>query len=231
MVVQLTKVLLTAVVVVFLYLAGPVQATQSNGATGKNDKLLSQLDPDTARSVLSKSDQRLYREIFTLQEKGRWRQADKRIRKLENRLLMGHVLYQRYMHPRAYRSRYKELRGWLAQYARQPGAEKIYKLAMKRKPRRARAPQSPLNPKLLPRPTQTTKRVKVKRKVRPRMPGMNRKARYLHHLVKKYSRKRQPTKAAKILARRDSRKYIPAARYDEGRVRIARACACVAIRA
>jgi len=55
-------------------------------------------------TVLSESDARLYREIFRLQESGEWKAADKRIEQLSDRLLMGHVLYQRYMHPRAYRS-------------------------------------------------------------------------------------------------------------------------------
>ncbi len=55
--------------------------------------------------VLSEADAALYRDIFTLQKSGKWRAADKRIATLNDKLLMGHVLYQRYMHPRAYRSK------------------------------------------------------------------------------------------------------------------------------
>ena len=94
--------------------------------------------------VLSAGDARLYREIFTLQEAGKWGQADKKIAKLSDKLLMGFVLEQRYMHPRSYRSKYKELKGWLDRYADHPGAERIHKLALKRRPSGARKPQAPL---------------------------------------------------------------------------------------
>ena len=50
---------------------------------------------------------------------------------------MGHVLFQRYMHPTGYRARWTELRDWLKNYADQPGAWRVYKLARKRKPRAA----------------------------------------------------------------------------------------------
>jgi len=84
-------------------------------------------------TVLSADDKARYAEIFRLQEAGRLTQADKLIAQIEDDVLMGHVLYQRYMHPTAYRSKYTELRGWLAKYADHPGADKIHKLAMKRR--------------------------------------------------------------------------------------------------
>lgn len=45
----------------------------------------------------------LYKEIFSLQEKADWRKADRLIDKLDDDVLMGHILFQRYMHPTAYR--------------------------------------------------------------------------------------------------------------------------------
>ncbi len=91
--------------------------------------------------ILSDEDRRLYREIFDLQQKGDFRAADRRIRRLKNRLLMGHVLYQRYMHPTAYRSRYRELKAWLRHYADHPGARRVYRLAKRRGGRRAHPPR------------------------------------------------------------------------------------------
>jgi len=79
--------------------------------------------------VLSDADRSLYTEIFQLQEAGNLKAAQKRIDRLESDVLMGHVLAQKFMHPTAYRSRFKELRAWLAVYGDHPIAIRIYKLA------------------------------------------------------------------------------------------------------
>jgi len=88
---------------------------------------------DTTAPVLTDGDRDRYQRVFRAQEAGDWKTADRLISALDDDILMGHVLYQRYMHPTAYRSRYAELRGWLAKYADHPGANKIHKLALKRK--------------------------------------------------------------------------------------------------
>jgi soluble lytic murein transglycosylase len=92
---------------------------------------------------LNDSDETLYSDIFALQEKGQWKRADKLIAKLDSKVLMGHVLAQRYLHPTAYRSRYRELRLWLTKYHDHPQAERIYKLAQKRRPKNALNPHRP----------------------------------------------------------------------------------------
>ncbi|MEM7172255.1 MAG: lytic transglycosylase domain-containing protein [Pseudomonadota bacterium] len=93
--------------------------------------------------VLGDQDEELYRRIFALQSEGRWKDADQLIEKLDDRRLMGHVLEQRYMHPTAYRSRYKELLFWLDDYADHPDATRIYRLAVKRRPANYRHPKKP----------------------------------------------------------------------------------------
>jgi len=45
--------------------------------------------------ILEDADARLYAEIFTLQETGRWKQADALIERIGNPVLMGHVKFQR----------------------------------------------------------------------------------------------------------------------------------------
>lgn len=97
-------------------------------------------------AALSAADAALYSEIFALQGAGRMDKADTLIAKLRDRSLMGHVLLQRYMHPTAYRSSYTELKDWLANYSDLPGAQRIYDLALKRKPANAAAPQRPSAP-------------------------------------------------------------------------------------
>ncbi|MDA0657133.1 MAG: lytic transglycosylase domain-containing protein, partial [Proteobacteria bacterium] len=94
-------------------------------------------------SLLSNADIGRYRVIFQLQEDGEWKAADKIIAKLDDRVLMGHVLAQRYLHPTKYRTRYKELKAWMDKYADHPQARRLYELALTRKPRNWKAPKPP----------------------------------------------------------------------------------------
>ncbi|MEN3974422.1 transglycosylase SLT domain-containing protein [Emcibacter sp. SYSU 3D8] len=100
--------------------------------------------------VLSPDDAQAYRKIFELQQDGRWAEADKLIRKIKDTALMGHVLYQRYMHPTKYRSTFHELRDWMTLYADHPEANDIYSLAMRRKPKRDVAPVPPVPQRYVP---------------------------------------------------------------------------------
>ncbi|MCE9649958.1 MAG: transglycosylase SLT domain-containing protein [Parvibaculum sp.] len=92
--------------------------------------------------VLSGSDRERYLKIFAAQKRGDWKKADKLISQLADKRLMGYVLADRYMHPR-YKSKYTELKAWMAEYASTPGADAIYKLALRKKPSRASAPSRP----------------------------------------------------------------------------------------
>lgn len=92
--------------------------------------------------VLSERDIERYREIIALQSEAKWKAADALINRLDNDILTGHVLFQRYMHPTGWRSRYSELRSWMAKHSDQPGAWRVYRLALKRRGR-ARYPKRP----------------------------------------------------------------------------------------
>ncbi len=85
-----------------------------------------------------------YRRIFALQAAGEMAAADALIAQLGSRILMGHVLAQRYLHPTAHVSSYDELARWLDLYADLPQATRIHKLATKRRPPYAAAPRPPL---------------------------------------------------------------------------------------
>lgn len=93
--------------------------------------------------VLNKKDVVTYKHIFALQEDGKWRAADKAIKTLSDDILMGHIMFQRYMHPTKYRSRYNELASWMKRYADHPTAWQVYNLARKRQGK-ARAPRRPI---------------------------------------------------------------------------------------
>jgi len=103
---------------------------------------------DALFTVLSASDVEAYRRIFAAQQVADWQTADRLIEGLSDRILMGHVLFQRYMHPTGWRSSFAELSGWLAVYADHPDADRIYRLALNRRPEGAAAPQAPTSGRL-----------------------------------------------------------------------------------
>jgi soluble lytic murein transglycosylase-like protein len=95
-------------------------------------------------NILSAGDAKLYKQIFRIQDKGDFKAADKLIRRVKNKLLMGHVQFQRYLHPTGYKSKFGELRTWLKKYNDHPEAYRAFSLAMKRKPKKARQPKRPV---------------------------------------------------------------------------------------
>ncbi|MCZ4281815.1 lytic transglycosylase domain-containing protein [Kiloniella laminariae] len=102
------------------------------------------LKPGELPKILKEDDIETYARIFALQEQGRWPEAKKQIAKLQDMTLMGHVLAQKYLHPTAYRSKYKELKEWLDEYADHPQADTIYKLALQRRPKNYAMPAKPV---------------------------------------------------------------------------------------
>ena len=65
---------------------------------------------------------------------------------LKNKILLGHVLAHRYLHPRCYKSEFIELTFWLKKYNDHPQAKKIYRLAIKRMPKGYKSPTKPIKP-------------------------------------------------------------------------------------
>ncbi|WP_020591055.1 lytic transglycosylase domain-containing protein [Kiloniella laminariae] len=105
------------------------------------------LKPGELPVILQEDDIKIYTKIFALQEQGRWPEAEKQIAKLQDKTLMGHVLAQKFLHPTAYRSKYKELKEWLGEYADHPQADTIYKLALQRRPKNYAMPDKPVQHK------------------------------------------------------------------------------------
>ena len=91
---------------------------------------------------LSEQEADRYRRLFELQDTTDWVGADKLIAQVTDMRLMGHVEYQRLMHP-SHKATYNELRGWLERYADHAGADKVYQLALKRMARGDRKPPAP----------------------------------------------------------------------------------------
>ena len=92
---------------------------------------------------LSSSDQETYKKIFDFQENGDFNSADKLIKIIEDDILMGRVLAQRYLDPKSYISKFSELKDWLKKYNDHPSASRIYWLSKRKKPKSAPLPQKP----------------------------------------------------------------------------------------
>ncbi|MEZ5920995.1 MAG: lytic transglycosylase domain-containing protein [Parvularculaceae bacterium] len=100
-----------------------------------------------APRVLSAKDEALYRQIFDLQDEQRWAETNKLVKDITDPVLLGYVEFDRYMAPKGYRSSFSELKKWMAYYADHPDADRIYRLALKRRPRSSTPPVSPVGRK------------------------------------------------------------------------------------
>lgn len=92
---------------------------------------------------LSESDQRFYQAAFSAAERGDFDAAEVAFANTRNRSLIGKLSFVRLMHPSAYTASFDDLTGWLKLYGDEAGADRVYALAMKRKPARAPAPKAP----------------------------------------------------------------------------------------
>lgn len=88
------------------------------------DKMLSYL-------LIDKDDVRLYKKIFRALEQGDFEETDELIADLDNHILLGTVLAEKYLHPK-YQSSFEELSAWMEQYAELPAAPRIYNLALRK---------------------------------------------------------------------------------------------------
>ena len=85
-------------------------------------------------TVLSPEDVATYRAIFEAQNSGAVARATELSAKLSDPILMGYVLRDRYL-SRHYHAKFDELVEWMKKYADLDGADRIYRLAMKKRPR------------------------------------------------------------------------------------------------
>ena len=204
-----------------------VPGASTAGQASKNGALTAipaapRLGSDNLPRVLSDRDAELYREIFALQEKGKWRAADKRIRRLSDRRLIGHLLAQRYLHPTAYRSKYKELRDWMAHYADHPEAKRIYKLALKRRPKNYKRPKRPavqrsslaVAPRAGSAPYRSTKLLSKKDR---------RRAARLKRRIRRNVLRTRLTVTEKLLAGSEAKRLLDRVERDDGYAKVAAA--------
>ena len=102
------------------------------------------------KNILSQEDTKIYKQIFELQRlpiKSKnskvWKKVDVLIKKIENKILLGNVYADRYLHPTGWRSSYSDLKKWLDKYNDHPDATRITRIALKRKPSKLKSPKKP----------------------------------------------------------------------------------------
>ncbi|MBR2034068.1 MAG: lytic transglycosylase domain-containing protein [Alphaproteobacteria bacterium] len=87
--------------------------------------------------LIDEQDVKAYKKIFRNIEKGDFATADKYVCDLENHILLGTVLAQKYLHPK-YKSSYSELEEWLKKYSDHVDAPRIYRLAKRKDKKKAK---------------------------------------------------------------------------------------------
>ena len=126
-------------IIIFILLFSKLSHTYESSVAEKYNDIFT-------KNILSKNDVNNYRQAYLFQEECKWKSANRHILKISNTLLMGHILAQRYLHPKCYRSKYLELYYWLKKYNDHPQAKKIYRLAIKRMPKGYKSPTKPIKP-------------------------------------------------------------------------------------
>lgn len=172
---------------------------------------------DGIAPVLSLEDRDHYSEIFRLQEAGEWQQADKILKSISDPVLIGHVKFQRYMHPTKYRARYEELHLWMKAYYDHPGAHRLHKLAKSRR----KPGWKPLPPPLQSRylggtgPGQPAYLSRPYKSSRKRSVQTRNNVAHAKRAVRRYLYRDEATNAVKYLEQKKIKKLLDQTEYDQ----------------
>lgn len=98
-----------------------------------------------ALDPLSPDDVRAYRAAFAAVDRGDFDAAEAAYANARDHSLAGRLAFAKVMHPTQYTASYADLTKWLRSYSDEAGADRVYALALKRKPasRRIAAPPAP----------------------------------------------------------------------------------------
>jgi hypothetical protein len=96
--------------------------------------------------ALTPWDAQIYSAAFQAARSGDYAAAAEKLASTKDKTLAGHVEFLRIMAPNGPKVSYEELAAWLSSYADHPGADRVYSLALKRKPEGAADPEAPALP-------------------------------------------------------------------------------------
>jgi soluble lytic murein transglycosylase-like protein len=120
--------------------AQQTRMARANAGTETASLPRTDLAPERATDLprpLSEADAKHYRAAFAAQARGDSAAADAALRQVKDRMLVGHILAERYL-GRNHRSTHEELSAWLKTYNDNPDAPAIHALAQRRAPRNAK---------------------------------------------------------------------------------------------
>ena len=169
-----------------------------------NEKISNKYDEIFTNNILIYEDISNYQKIFNSQENCEWKKANRDILKIKDKILIGHVLAQRHLHPRCYQSQFIELTHWLKKYNDHPQAKKIYRLAIKRMPKGYKSPSKPIKPIGIVKEDLNSSSKKKSYKSKKKLSKNQRlEKQKLLNAIKSRVNKGWPTGAVKLLRQRD----------------------------
>ncbi len=172
--------------------------------------------------ILDETDLANYRKIYSLQNDCKWKSANKYILKIKNKILMGHILAQRYLHPNCYKSKYLELYYWLKKYNDHPQAKRIYRLAVKRMPKGYKSPNKPITPIGISAESFSTKNKSKYKSTKKLSKKQKSEKKKLIIGIKSRVNKGWPTGALKLLNQRDVNVLLDQVEIDQQKEIIAK---------
>ena len=173
-------------------------------------------------NILTQSDITHYRQAYIFQEQCKWKSANKHILKISDTLLMGHILAQRYLHPKCYTSKYLELYYWLKKYNDHPQAKRIYRLAIKRMPKGYKSPSKPIKPSGIVGDKIVSKKSNDYKSAKKLSKNQRIEKQKLINAVKSRVNRGWPTGAVKIIQQRDVNVLLDQVELDQQKELIAK---------
>jgi soluble lytic murein transglycosylase len=175
---------------------------------------------------LTAADIGRYQSAFQHQRAERWDQADRELAQIKDRLLVGHVLAQRYLaQARSAPAllKYADLEIWLTANRDHPGAHEIHRAALRLKPRNARNPAAPTGPDLSEFNGEPVVPAggRIGPQRRKRSPAEQRTVNQADAAFLRHLRAGQLAPAEKVLERADVQAALSPSEFDDWRRRLA----------
>ena len=172
--------------------------------------------------ILNENDVENYRQAYFFQEQCKWKIANRYILKIQNKILLGHIYAQKFLHPSCYKSKYLELYYWLKKYNDHPQAKRIYKLAIRRMPQGYKSPTKPSQPLGIEAETVNTIK-KTKYKSSKKLSSQQRaEKKKLINSIKSRVNRGWPTGALQLLNQRDVKLLLDQVEIDQQKELIAK---------
>jgi len=201
--------------IIFILLFSKLSHTYESSVAKKYNEIFT-------KNILSKNDVENYRQAYVFQEQCKWKSANKHILKISDKILMGHILAQRYLHPKCYRSKYLELYYWLKKYNDHPQAKRIYRLAVKRMPKGYKSPSKPIKPRGIIGDKIVSKKSTQYKSSKKLSKNQRIEKQKLINAVKSRVNRGWPTGAVKILQQRDVNILLDQVELDQQKELIAK---------